>query len=89
MTPLMTFNRTTTQNGVQLLVLWITLALCSVSTLLFAQKVDRTNPPKLGPAPSLQLPPIQHLTLSNGLGVVLLEKHNLPLCQVELTVRAG
>ncbi|MBI1804430.1 MAG: insulinase family protein [Ignavibacteriae bacterium] len=59
------------------------------SSVSFAQKADRSKPPELGPAPSLQLPPIQHLKLSNGLAIVLLEKHNLPLCQAELIVRGG
>lgn len=54
-----------------------------------AQKVDRTKPPELGPPPSLTLPAIQHLKLSNGLPVVLMEKHQVPLVQVNLLVKAG
>ncbi len=46
-------------------------------------------PPKLGPPPSLKLPPITHFTLSNGLPVVLMEKHEVPLVQMELLVKAG
>lgn len=54
-----------------------------------AQKPDRSTPPELGPPPSLQLPPIQRFTLSNGLPVVLMEKHQVPLVQINLLVRAG
>lgn len=55
----------------------------------YAQKPDRSKPPALGPTPSLQLPPIQHLKLSNGLPVVLMEKHQVPLLQFNLLVKAG
>lgn len=54
-----------------------------------AQKPDRSKPPELGPPPSLQLPPIQRFTLSNGLSVVMMEKHQVPLVQVNMLVRAG
>src|ERR1051326_6477464 len=71
-------------------VLGSTIMLSVVFSLLaVAQKPDRTKPPELGPAPSLRLPKIQHLKLSNGLPVVLLEKHDLPLVQGELVVKSG
>lgn len=54
-----------------------------------AQGPDRSVPPTPGPLPSLKLPPIQKFTLSNGVSVMLLEKHNVPLVQVTLIVRAG
>lgn len=54
-----------------------------------AQQPDRSKPPELGPPPSLTLPAIQHLKLSNGLKVVLMEKHQVPLVQVNLLVNAG
>jgi predicted Zn-dependent peptidase len=53
------------------------------------QGPDRSKPPELGPPPSLRLPMVQHLKLSNGLPVVLMEKHDLPLVQMELVVFAG
>ncbi len=56
---------------------------------LRAQKPERSKPPELGPAPSLTLPKIQHLKLSNGLHVVLMEKHQVPLVQINLIVKAG
>ncbi len=63
------------------------ILLCAGITL--GQMPDRTKPPVPGPLPGLGLPQIQHLWLSNHLPVILLEKHNLPLLQVEVVVRAG
>src|SRR5262245_37519901 len=54
-----------------------------------AQAPDRSKPPALGAQPSLKLPPIQHFKLSNGLPVVLMEKHTLPLVQINLLVKTG
>ena len=54
-----------------------------------AQGPDRSHPPVAGPPPQLRLAPIQHYKLSNGLPVVLLEKHEVPLVQINLVLRAG
>lgn len=54
-----------------------------------AQVPDRTKPPELGPPPALTLPAIAQHTLSNGLKVLLLEKHQVPVVQVNLVIRAG
>jgi zinc protease len=54
-----------------------------------AQHPDRSKPPELGPPPTLQLPRIQHSQLSNRLPVLLLEKHEVPLLQINLLVRVG
>jgi zinc protease len=56
---------------------------------LCAQRPDRNKLPELGPPPSLKLQPIQRFKLSNGLPVILLEKHEVPLVQVNLMVRTG
>lgn len=53
------------------------------------QRPDRSKPPALGPAPELTLPPIQKRTLSNGLGVWIVEARKVPLVQVNLLVHAG
>jgi len=50
---------------------------------------DRKQPPPIGPAPSLKLPAIEKLKLSNGLGVWLVEHHEVPLAQINLIVRSG
>ena len=67
--------------------------LLAVALVLNARDVsaqpDRSGPPKLGPPPSLRLPPISHLALSNGIKVLLMEKHAVPLVQVDLVIRAG
>lgn len=56
---------------------------------LVAQVPDRSAPPELGPPPALVLPTIQRAELANGAQLILLEKHNVPLVQVNLVVRAG
>lgn len=56
---------------------------------LWAQKPDRATPPALTTAKNLQLPAIQRFTLSNGLSVVLMEKHTVPLVQVNLLIETG
>jgi predicted Zn-dependent peptidase len=50
---------------------------------------DRSKPPALGPAPELKLPPVQKATLSNGLPVLLVESHEVPLVQVNLLILTG
>lgn len=50
---------------------------------------DRTTRPTPGPAPELSLPATHRFTLTNGLEVVVVEKRDLPLVQVNLVVRAG
>lgn len=68
------------------LILTLSLAL-SISG--FAQSTDSPKVPKLGPPPALKLPPIHHFSLSNGLKVSVMEKHEVPLVQMELIVRSG
>ena len=50
---------------------------------------DRTQPPRLAPQPPLTLPAVQERELGNGLRVLLLEAHDVPLAQVNLVVHAG
>ena len=54
-----------------------------------AQAPDRSKPPALGPTPSLSLPAVTRQTLSNGLPVLILEKHQVSLVQVNVVVKAG
>ena len=54
-----------------------------------AQPPDRSTPPELGPPPALQLPQIERFELVNGLEVVLLEKHEVPVVQLSAVIRAG
>ncbi len=51
--------------------------------------MTRTTPPPIGPAPQLKLPTLQRTTLSNGLKVVLAERHEIPVVNVWLKTDAG
>ena len=51
--------------------------------------VDLTKPPTLGAPPSLRPPQISTRELANGLKIVVLEQHELPLVDVILQVRSG
>lgn len=67
----------------------ILFCLLIISTGITAQAPDRSAPPALGKAKNLQLPAIQKFKLSNGLAVVLMEKHTVPLVQVNLLLQTG
>ena len=54
-----------------------------------ATRLDLTKPPTLGPPPSLRPPQISTRELPNGLKIVVLEQHELPLVDVMLQVRSG
>ena len=63
------------------------LALQSVAT---AQGTfDRSKPPELGPPPKVSLPPIVTRQLSNGLKLMIVEQHELPLADFVLLVGSG
>jgi zinc protease len=51
--------------------------------------IDRSKPPALGSAMSLNLPPMQKATLSNGLKIVLAERHTAPVVNFSLLVQGG
>lgn len=65
------------------------VALAACSGALIAQAPDRSQPPPLGPPPALSLPAIQKRQLSNGLPVWLVERHEVPVTQVNLVVFSG
>ena len=67
----------------------VLLAVGLAASTAQAQAPDRRQPPKPGPPPTLTLKPFQHLRLSNGLPVFLYEKHEVPLVQMDLVVKAG
>ncbi len=75
---------TTTTRSIRL-----ALALFICAAPLFAQAPDRSGPPELGPPPTLSLPPIQEYRLSNGLRVMLMEKRQVPVVQLNVLVRTG
>ena len=50
---------------------------------------DRNQPPATGQAPPLRLPKIERVTLSNGLKLLLAERHEIPLVNFDLLVDSG
>lgn len=54
-----------------------------------ASALDRGSVPDAGAPPSMKMPTIRDTTLPNGLRVVLVERHALPLVSLELVVRGG
>jgi len=51
--------------------------------------VDRSKIPEPGTPPELKLPKLQHATLSNGLKIVLAERHDTPIVDFSLIADAG
>lgn len=73
-----------------------TKVLGCAATLLAAQSVaaqqgtfDRSKPPELGPPPRVALPPIVTRQLPNGLKLLIVEQHELPLADFVLVVGSG
>jgi len=58
-------------------------------SVLGAQTFDRTRPPVLGPPPKVSLPPIVTRELSNGLKLMIVEHHELPIADFILLVGSG
>jgi zinc protease len=51
--------------------------------------VDRKRLPEPGAAPDVKFPEVQRATLSNGLKVILAERHSIPVVNLDLLVDAG
>jgi Predicted Zn-dependent peptidases len=51
--------------------------------------VDITKPPELAPPPALDLPPIVTRKLDNGLSLMIVEQHELPVADFVMLVRTG
>ncbi|MBL6749652.1 MAG: insulinase family protein [Nevskia sp.] len=54
-----------------------------------AEIADRAQLPPLGTPPPLKLPPLAHDVLSNGLKLIVAERHGVPVVNVGLMVDAG
>ena len=68
----------------------VSLLLTFVSMIaLSSDELDRTKRPAPKPAPTVTLPQIQKATLSNGLQVWLVERHQLPTFAFNLVIQAG
>jgi len=51
--------------------------------------VDRKTLPKPGPQPALKMPKVERSTLTNGIKLVLAERHDLPVVNFSLSLDAG
>ncbi len=67
----------------------ILLLILFAGSILMAQTVDRTKPPRTPPLPSFKLPPVFETKLPNGLEIVLVEDRRFPLVTVRLSFQAG
>ena len=65
------------------------LGLTSLSSAGASQTIDRTKVPTLGPPPKVSLPPIVTRELPNGLKLMIVEQHELPLADFILVVGRG
>ena len=66
------------------------LSLLAVQSVATAQGTfDRSKPPELGPPPQVSLPPITTRQLPNGLRLMIVEQHELPLADFVLVVGSG
>ncbi len=53
------------------------------------ETVDRSRLPEPGPAPAVQFPEFRRFTLDNGLKVMLVERHAVPMVRLNLVLDAG
>ncbi len=65
------------------------LAVLALPSIARTQSFDRTKPPTLGAAKRLVLPAMKERTLANGLRLVIVERHDLPVADVALIIGAG
>src|SRR5688572_9521924 len=65
------------------------LALAALPSVSAGQTLDRSKPPTLGPPPKVSLPPIVTRELSNGLKLMIVEHHELPIADFILLVGSG
>jgi zinc protease len=54
-----------------------------------AAPIDLTVPPTLAPPPMLRVPPVTTRQLPNGLKIVVVEQHELPLADIILEMKTG
>lgn len=67
----------------------IVMVSLAASSLMAQGTVDRSKPPELGPPPRVSLPPILTRQLANGLKLMIVEQHELPLADFVLLVGSG
>lgn len=64
-------------------------AMLMISAAGGAEKFDRNQKPAAGPTPPVATPRIERATLTNGLSVWLVQRHELPVVNATLQIRAG
>ena len=67
----------------------VVAATAAANSVAVAQGVDRSHAPTLGPPPKVSLPPIVTRQLPNGLKLMIVEQHELPLADFVLVVGSG
>lgn len=65
-------------------ILSIAVLLAFVATV--SAQIDRSTPPKPGPAPEVQIGDYDKFTLPNGLTVIVVENHKVPVVSYSLTL---
>ena len=66
-----------------------TLFFAAVTLTVNAQKIDRSKPPKPGPAPVIELATPVTFSLPNGMTVLVVENHKLPKVAATLSIDMG
>jgi len=69
--------------------LWCAAALSVAVAAPVHAQIDRSAPPTLGAPPALKLPPVTVRQLSNGLKLMIVERHQLPMADFVLVIPAG
>jgi zinc protease len=67
----------------------LALGACASGRTEVVQAPDRSTRPAVGEAPDVMLPQPRQFTLGNGMRVVMMEKRDLPLVQLNLIIDAG
>ena len=65
------------------------LILSAYPPIRLSAQVDRAKPPALTPPPALKLPAVQTAALANGLEIVVVEMHKVPVVDMQLVLDAG
>ena len=68
---------------------FLAFASLAIAPIAGAQGIDRSKAPVLGPPPRVSLPPITTRELPNGLKLMIVEQHELPLADFVLLVGSG
>ncbi|MEX0360804.1 MAG: hypothetical protein AB3N10_07430 [Allomuricauda sp.] len=65
---------------------YIVFSILSMCMAFSHAQIDRSNPPKPGPAPEINLKEPARFELNNGLKVMVVENHKLPRVSMHLTL---